>query len=237
MTRRIYPNGGRSDCFVSVYCEMAMEAYYNAKKNCDFLAENGYSCENMEEYGSMNKAIIATVLFSAMAIEAFINDYAAACLGDSDFYDNFDRLSVFSKLELIARFILKTSVDKSKSYYSHLKKLFKERDAYVHSKSKQLSFCGYTLEEIEEIDRLRRLNPQKEYRFDEKEIKEDMQKAIVALKAIRDIADYFDAYDSNVHATIRMFQPGGETYGSEKEQQYKTAAFHMLGMRFDNYEI
>ena len=71
-----------------------MESYYNATASYKQIKEAEYSWDYYGEYDSMNKSVVSTIVFSAMAIEAFINDYAAACLGDLDFYDNFDKLSL-----------------------------------------------------------------------------------------------------------------------------------------------
>ena len=148
----IYPDGGRVNVLYPTYCDIAMRAYYEASLLHEKLKAKHYSGECFDDRLLLEQKIIITIVFSAMSIEAFLNDYAAACLGDTEFYENFDKMSVLSKFKLIAKFILKTDIDKSKSYYSYLKILFSLRDSYVHSKSKEASFKGYTIEEIEERD-------------------------------------------------------------------------------------
>lgn len=236
MAKNIYPGGVREKYFANMYCEMAMEAYYNATISHNKIKEAEYSWDYSFEYDAMNKSIINTIIFSAMAIEAFVNDYAAACLGDSDFYDNFDRLSAVEKFELIARFILKEEKpDRGKSYYSHLKALFKERNSYVHSKSKRVSLQGYTSEELQKLIAETPFDITEEElpTLDAKEMKGNMRKALDALKAIYELAIYFDERDSNVHAVVKLLGPFDFPYEDEKKQQYKKVVFHLLGIKVD----
>ena len=125
MADAIYPNSFRINYFANTYCEMAMESYYNAKDLYLQIKKDNYVGERIHELVGMEKQVISAVVFSAMCIESFFNDYSAACLGDVEFYDNFDKLSTISKFQLIAQFILKKEIDKSKSYYSRLKLLIK----------------------------------------------------------------------------------------------------------------
>ena len=111
MAKPIYPHCGRVDNFSLIYCEMAMEAYYHASQMLDEIKKKNYSAiEGAIEWDALGKDVIKTVAFSAMTIEAFFNDYAAACLGDSEFYGSFDQLSPISKFELISVFGLDLSV-------------------------------------------------------------------------------------------------------------------------------
>ena len=91
MAERIYPEGARNNILAGMYCEIAMEAYFHATKYYQIIRENNYSAFSGYELSEMNKYIVKTVVFSAMSIESFLNDYAAACLGDSEFYSNFDK--------------------------------------------------------------------------------------------------------------------------------------------------
>lgn len=195
-----------------------------------------YSIECFDEYSSLVKSIVSTVVFSEMSIESFFNDYAAACLGDSEFYGSFDRLSVLGKFELISKFILNTTVEKGKSYYSHLKALIKQRDEYVHNKSSYSSFQGYSAQEIEEIHKLHQSDDFEyaEPLLEKKEINDYLRTGLNSLKAIRDIANYFDEHDSNAHSIARLFHPSGILYSSPKEIQYKTLVLSQLGIKVDN---
>lgn len=214
-----------------MYCEIAMESYYNATASYQQIKKAEYSMDGYSEYDSMNKSIVSTIVFSAMAIEAFINDYAAACLGDSDFYDNFDKLSLLGKFELIARFILKSGrLDRGRACYYRLKSLIKARNSYVHCKSKHSVFQGYSLDEIQEIERMNSIEPEFP-KIDSEEIESSVKEALDALKAIHDVAVYFDEYDSNIGAVSRLFNTFGLVAGEEKERQYKAVVFRLLGIK------
>lgn len=236
---KIYPDGGRINCFSKMYCEIAMESYYKAMKSYDLIKDNDFSWDSYDELDRLNKSIVSTIIFSAMAIESFINNYAAACLGDSEFYDNFDRLSIISKFELIARFILNSEINKSASYYYRLKILFRNRDYYVHNKSRKMSFLGYTWEEIQTYDAGVESGEIKEgpHILDKKEIDDDIRSAIESLKAIKDIAIYFDQYDSNIFALYQFFHPMDIEYASPQEKEYRIPILALLGIKVKSDEI
>ena len=124
--RDIYPEYGRINCFASTYAEMSIDNYCIAKKlYTDIMKADCKSYMfDFDIHRTFFNHVIVSVVFSAMAIEAFVNDYAVSCMGDKLFYQNFDHLSVISKLQLIAEFILKTEFDKEESYYSNLKLIF-----------------------------------------------------------------------------------------------------------------
>lgn len=234
MSENIYPNSARENCFAHIYCEIAMESYYNATVSYEQIRKAGYSWDYYGEYDSMNKAVVSTIVFSAMAIEAFINDYAAACLGDSDFYDNFDKLSLLGKFELIARFILKSGrLDKGNAHYCRLKSLVKSRNLYVHCKSKRAVIQGYSLDEIQKMKRLNSLESESPPKLDSEEVENGINEALDALKAIYDVAVYFDEYDSNIWAVSRLFNMLGLVAGDEHERRYKAVVFRVLGIKAD----
>jgi hypothetical protein len=233
MAEAIYPSGKpRTNYAVRMYCEIAMEAYYDATKLYDKICQADFDWDLLDERNAMEKKIVKTIVFSAMCIEAFLNDYAAACLGDSDFYDNFDRLSTMSKFELIARFILCTEIEKDKSYYYHIKKLIKQRDSYVHSKSHAVEYNTMSEDEWEEFHaHLLACEPEEAPRLDKHEIDTDMTNGRDALKAIKVFADYFDEHDTNVYAIHKLFSPNSMHYGPEKEQKYRQYICSMLQIK------
>ena len=150
----------------------------------------------------------------------FFNNYAAACLGDSEFYDNFDRLSELGKFQLISKFILKKDIDKSRSYYSNLKILVKYRDTFVHNKSRDASCYGTTLEKI---------NASREYfdqqilkegppMLDKSEIKKDFEIARISIKALKDIADFFEEADYDCFASFFLLNK--EQYDSRNKMYF-----------------
>lgn len=217
MSRETYPGYGREGSFCHMYCEIAMEAYYQAMQAHAAIKARNYSAYENKDYEAMNKHIVSTVVFSAMAIESFLNDYAAACLGDNEFYDNFDRLSVLSKFQLIAKFIIQTPVDKGQAYYSLLKSLFSNRDRFVHNKSRRMKFQGYPEELMEEIEQewLSEEGPT----FDLEDIRKDMRMGLDALKAMRELARFFDERDDNVSAQFHFFGSAVEFFVREPYQK------------------
>ena len=237
MADSIYPNSARRNCLAETYCEIAMESYYNARSFYQQIKINNYSCDNLYQLSEMEKQVISTVVFSAMCIEAFFNNYAAACLGDTGFYDNFDRLSAISKFQLIAKFILKTDIDKSKSYYSRLKQLIKKRDSYVHNKSSISEFQGFSKDEYEKLKNFEKITDEEymELTFPKTEVDNTYKEALNALKTIYDIAVFFDSYDTNIYAVIRLFHPSGIVFGEVLERQFKTVVFKDLGIKVDKF--
>ena len=238
MAEHIYPEGIRTNVLAGMYSEIAMESYFYAKKYHDILKENNYSAFFVQEEQEMYKNIVKTVVFSAMSIESFFNDYAAACLGDSEFYSNFDKLSSLGKFQLIAKFILKSKVEKEEKYYFYLKTLFSLRDSYVHNKSTQKEIDGFTnLEDfLGFFEKLHKGEFVAEpLSLGKSEIDNDYKGAVNALKAIKEIALYFDKYDANRFAIQSLLHPLGLKLGSEKEKEYKAVAFKELGIKADGY--
>ena len=84
--KHIYPDGGRQNYNAILYSDIALRNYARAKEQ---LAEVDFSYDSYEDdlpYDLIYEYAIATIIFSAMCIEAYLNDYAAACLGDKEFY-------------------------------------------------------------------------------------------------------------------------------------------------------
>ena len=236
MEKKTYPDGCRCNNNSITYCEIAMEAYYNAANWAKEAKKLKYETEAEYAIDAFYKEVISAVVFSAMAIEAFFNDYAAACLGDSEFYDNFDQLSPIGKFELIARFILDAEVDKSKAYYSHLKRLIKNRNSYIHNKSTKVTVPEYSIEEAIEANSLlaQYLSSDEDLPVNQQELKDGLNEALDALKTIRDIAQFFDLYDTEFCATARFFglYCGFDVSSAEKYRQF---ALKMLKIKYSEF--
>ena len=212
-----------------------MEAYYHASNLADEIKrKNYYIDENAKNWDALSKDVVKTVVFSAMAIEAFFNDYAAACLGDSEFYGSFDQLTPISKFELIAKFILNAEIDKSKSYYSQLKKLINRRNQYIHNKSKALKTGYATLEEAIEAHKMYKqaIIDQEIPKIDQQEIKSELNEALDALKAVRDIARFFDLHDTNIFAILKLFGIHGG-FHKDSSEKYKLFALNALQIKIN----
>ena len=198
--KQIYPQCGRTNYNAGIYADIAMRNYIRAKRQFECL---DFGTTGLSEYLAFDlffEYSVSTIIFSTMCIESFLNDYAAACLGDDEFYGYFDKLSIEGKFALIGKFLLKTDIDKSVSYYSRLKKLVRDRNEYTHSKSLEVRLSDLaglvselTLEDLEAM------------RTEVKPYRELLDSAKNSLCAIRDIAYFFDANDSGIIATKRLF--------------------------------
>jgi len=78
---------------------------------------------------------ITCIIFSALAIEAYIYDYGARRLGDSFIKDHIDKLETISKIIIIFRLVLSKDFPKDGNLYYNLRNLIKERNNLVHYKS------------------------------------------------------------------------------------------------------
>ena len=229
----------RENCFASDYCEISMESFFEASANYSVIKENNYTIFKTKEYLIMKSKAIISIVFSAMCIESFLNDFAATSLGDAEFYDNFDRLSAIGKFQLISKFILNVEVDKSKVYYCYLKKLFKLRDAYVHNKSKKSEFQGYTEEEIEEINKLKNETEDiwdfDNYTLPIDDIEKLMKNALEGIKAIYHVALFFDKSNSNVNAVNRLFHPSALLYVKDRQKKFREFVFEKIKLKAEDY--
>lgn len=63
MAENIYPGSARENCFANIYCEIAMESYYNATASYKQIKEAEYSWDYYGEYDSMNKSVVSTIVF------------------------------------------------------------------------------------------------------------------------------------------------------------------------------
>ncbi len=206
-SKSIYPNIPRLNDYSSLYCEIAMQNYALAKMCFKKIEEGNYDITLSDTQKEMFKCCIATVVFSAMSVESFFNNYAASCLGDDNFYDNFDSLSLISKFQLISKFILKAQVDKSQSYYSYLVLLNRIRNNYVHNKSVTSVISCNTEEELKAFQKIW---GSKEFDWEnptlnEEAIKTEFLNTQNAIRAIREIAYFFDMNDDSVYAVNRLF--------------------------------
>lgn len=204
--RRIYPNCARENYAAILYSDIALRNYARAKEQFEKLDFSSDGFEEDLDFDLLREYSISTIIFSTMCIEAYLNDYAAACLGDKEFYDYFDKLKIEGKFALIGKFVLATEIDKSKSYYYRLRRLVKERNEYTHSKSKKIE--GYhCYSEVPEIP-IEVLSQWEQDGIDPAPYCEMLDSAKNALLAIRDVALFFDAHDAAADAIARLFGYG-----------------------------
>jgi hypothetical protein len=80
---------------------------------------------------------MVSVVFSALALEAFINNYAAERFSKNYFENHLDRLNPVSKWLVIPRLATGKQVATDGKVYGDLKRLFKLRDKLVHYKTRK----------------------------------------------------------------------------------------------------
>ncbi len=93
-----------------------------------------YVCE---KNAAIQRSAMVSVIFSALTLEAFINNYAIERFSRSYFDNHLDKLSPVSKWILIPKLITGKALDTDGQSYERLKELFKLRDRLVHYKTRR----------------------------------------------------------------------------------------------------
>ena len=195
------------------YFEITIEYFYILKdlyKNIEDFPYR-YDEKSTELLHQFNKNIAKVIVFAEMSIEALINDHLAASIGDDFFYNYFDKMSIDSKIMLIAKFIFGVEIRKDSKLYSCLKLLIRERNRLVHNKSYDLikfaKLKGISLSsdanEIELTD--------DDFCINLKELKEEISVCKQAIQAIVEVATFLDDYDENIKAIVKLFKIGANT--------------------------
>lgn len=130
-------------------------------------------------FGELNSEIDkrtrVVIIFCALAVEAFINDYAIDHLSRSYFDNHLDKLDLLSKWVLIPRIVTGSQLEKGNKPIQDLDWLIKHRNKLVHFKS-----------QFVEVDNLKFYN------------KEEAEKAI---NTVRNIALALHEIDATAHET------------------------------------
>lgn len=195
----------------SLYADIAVENYYLSK--CQFKKMTTSQFEHYDDiqdgYETAIKHAVTSVVFSAMAIEALLNDFSVECMRSKAFFESFDKLSVMDKLCFIVEFIFQKPFDKSQAYYSSLKALISHRNAFVHSKSKYP-----TDEQFEEYMSYYEYDPHNPNRGKdafEEDYKDTTKKRLLmardAIKAMHVITQLLDENDPESMSTLRLLIP------------------------------
>lgn len=223
----------RENCNFYLYSAIAFRSYCFAAKACDRIcSDEELLIGGREDYlVDENAAICET--FSAFAIESYLNTYAAACMSDSVFYDNYERLSALSKLQLIANTVFHETVTKQDELYYLLKQAFSTRDYHAHSKS-HASNIGMTDAEMEEWEAYS--DDHYEEIIQEKmltsrnRLNDVRRNALLSLKALAGIACYIDEHDSSAYARAVLLRnsPGSEIYGSSFSEEMNALANELM---------
>jgi hypothetical protein len=80
---------------------------------------------------------LIVVIFSVMALDAYIYDYAARHLGDAFVKDHLDKLDTASKWLVIPKLITGKELQRSGNWHNSLRKLIKARNSIIHHKSSE----------------------------------------------------------------------------------------------------
>jgi hypothetical protein len=83
-------------------------------------------------------ASLTVIVFSAMALESYIYDYAARHLTDAYVRDHLDKLDTLSKWMIVPVLITGKEIPNRQSWRDPLKKLIKARNSVIHHKSSEL---------------------------------------------------------------------------------------------------
>jgi hypothetical protein len=93
--------------------------------------------EIFETEKELAKLSIIVIVFSAMATEAYIYDYAARHLGDNFVKAHLDKLDVISKWVIIPELITGKEMPRHENWRERLAKLIKVRNSIIHHKSSE----------------------------------------------------------------------------------------------------
>ena len=115
-----YPeNFKRINTNASIYFSVVYELFSkNVNNACKLNFSDFEIVDNFEEEISKDYYII--IVFAIMTLEAFINDYLAVCLTDDFYYNNFDKLTIIQKIEILYSLIWEEEFNKSGELYSRI---------------------------------------------------------------------------------------------------------------------
>lgn len=187
---------------------------------------------NQTENYLVDENVVICEVFSAFAIESFLNTYAASCMGDSVFFDNYERLSALSKIQLISAILYQEQIEKGSELYNLLKHTFAVRDQHAHNKSKHMS--GSTWEEVQTALEHSNDHPdedlEKQLKSECETIKKKINDARLCINAIVGVACYIDSHDTNVNAKLRLLEyaPGWEIYGSSYDEDMTKVVSNLI---------
>lgn len=100
-----------------------------------------------EKNAAIQRSAMVSVIFSALTLEAFINNYAIERFSKNYFENHLDKLNPVIKWILIPKLAIGNGIDTDGQPYERLKKLFKLRDRLVHYKTKKKKVSEMTEED------------------------------------------------------------------------------------------
>ncbi len=99
-------------------------------------SETEFELQNLQS--EIDKCAIMVIVFCAMALEAYIYDYASRKLTDSYVQDHLDKLDTLSKWVVIPKLVTGKELPKDHRWFSLLKRLIQQRNTLAHHKSSSL---------------------------------------------------------------------------------------------------
>jgi len=105
----------------------------NARKVKDDRDIDFHCAKNAE----IQRAAMVSIIFSALTLEAFINNYGIERFSRSYFDNHLDKLPAVSKWIVIPRLITGKEIELDTQPFEQLKRLFKRRDRLVHYKTRK----------------------------------------------------------------------------------------------------
>lgn len=129
-----------------IYIQIAVESYHKAKNLEAERIRKRNEKENMndedvdfqcEMSAKIDKCSIIAIIFSALTIEAFINDYGISNLSKSYFEKYLDKLDLFAKWIVIPKLVTGKQLDQSLNIFERLGKLISRRNNLVHYKTRK----------------------------------------------------------------------------------------------------
>ena len=147
-----------------------------------------------------NHCLIA-IVFAALAVEAYMYDYAARNLGEQFVASHLDRLDVVSKWVIIPRLVTGKGFPKGERAYRLLGQLVAHRNSIVHSKSAPLIVWD---EKLSEPIVGRRAERSLEFS------RSLIQKAREAIQALDELALAMESLDPNKFTSFVFSAPVGK---------------------------
>lgn len=120
----------------STYFDIAQKEYAKCLEieSMDISALNEFQVFDISDRMDQHK--IKAIVFSALCVEAAINNYAGIHFGDKYSEKHLQSLDVISKWVIIPKLACGKSIDKSGSAFEALTRLIRSRNSLVHNKSK-----------------------------------------------------------------------------------------------------
>ncbi len=198
---------------------------YRASDYVDIAAKNFIQAESLLEtfskyignpslhtgdfpYSDISQYTVSTIIFSALAAESFINDYACTILGDKIFKENFESLRVVSKLQLCHIVVTGRAIDTGSSKcYSLLKQLTDWRNNLVHNKSFEIygKPSAGKYEDTPKDESIGTFSYEDDLNYFFLELKKDLHNAYDALRAVFELARLIDSINNIAYAELQLF--------------------------------